>query len=80
MSLLQPPVPPGHPAPTITVNGQPWSWHATLTVASLLEDQGFHANAVATALNGHFVARQARDATMLKPGDQLTVFQAIVGG
>ncbi|NRF71471.1 sulfur carrier protein ThiS [Aquincola sp. S2] len=66
--------------PTITVNGTPRDWSPNLTVAALLHERGVAPDAAATALNGEFVARSARDHTPLQPGDQLTVFQAIVGG
>lgn len=35
---------------------------------------------VATALNGRFVPRAARSATPLSDGDQVLLFQPIVGG
>ncbi|MBA4344192.1 MAG: thiamine biosynthesis protein ThiS [Methylibium sp.] len=35
---------------------------------------------VATALNGQFVARDARAATLLSDGDQVLLFKPIVGG
>jgi sulfur carrier protein len=65
---------------TVLVNGEPWPWQPDLQVAQVLETMQAPANSVATALNGHFVARGLRDQTPLKPGDALTVFQAIVGG
>jgi sulfur carrier protein ThiS len=36
--------------------------------------------ACATAVNGHFVPREARAVTLLQPGDAVTTFRAIVGG
>ena len=38
------------------------------------------ADKVATARNGEFVAREARATTLLQDGDQVLLFQAIVGG
>lgn len=55
-------------------------WSEGLTVADLLQAQGMAPEQVATALNGHFVARPARAQAALRPGDTLTTFQAIVGG
>jgi sulfur carrier protein len=71
---------PNEPVSNVSVNGQPQPWLPGLDVATLLQRQGQAADAVATALNGHFVPRDARPHTLLQPGDQLTVFQAIVGG
>ncbi len=51
-----------------------------LTLAALLDAQGVDAAAVATAVNGEFVAREQRGATALQPGDEVLTFQAIVGG
>lgn len=51
-----------------------------LTLAALLDAQGVDAAAVATAVNGGFVPREARQTTVLKPGDTVLTFQAIVGG
>jgi sulfur carrier protein len=68
---------------TLILNGQPLSFETPwtpLTIASLLERQGYTAEAVATALNGNFISRAQRDKTPLQSGDHLTVFQAIVGG
>ena len=53
---------------------------AGLTLAALLESQEVNAEQVATAVNGAFVARMQREATVLKPGDTVLTFQAIVGG
>ena len=41
---------------------------------------GKERNPVATAVNGHFVPREARADTPLWPGDALIAFHAIVGG
>ncbi|OGB17986.1 MAG: thiamine biosynthesis protein ThiS [Burkholderiales bacterium RIFCSPHIGHO2_12_FULL_67_38] len=51
-----------------------------LTLAALLEAQGVDVNKVATAVNGEFVPRGLRASTVLKPGDTVLTFQAIVGG
>jgi sulfur carrier protein len=67
-------------ATTVQVNGEHWPWQPGLQVAQIIESLEKPANSVATALNGHFVPRSQREHTPLKPGDVLTVFQAIVGG
>lgn len=51
-----------------------------LTLAALLTAQGVQATQVATAVNGEFIPRTQREATVLKPGDTVLTFQAIVGG
>ena len=51
-----------------------------LTLAALLAERGVNAEQVATAVNGEFVPRTRRDVTVLKPGDTVLTFEAIVGG
>jgi sulfur carrier protein len=51
-----------------------------LTLAALLSAQQVNAGQVATAVNGTFVPRTQRETTVLKPGDTVLTFQAIVGG
>jgi len=51
-----------------------------LTLAALLAAQGVQATQVATAVNGEFIPRTQREATVLKPDDTVLTFQAIVGG
>lgn len=51
-----------------------------LTLAALLSAQGVNAEQVATAVNGGFIPRTQRATTLLKPGDTVLTFQAIVGG
>ncbi len=51
-----------------------------LTLAALLAAQGVQTTQVATAVNGEFIPRTQREATVLKPGDTVLTFQAIVGG
>jgi len=64
----------------VLVNGQAFAGGAGLSLAELLLQLGEPADQVATALNGQFVARPERAHTPLQPGDQVTVFKAIVGG
>ena len=66
--------------PVFHVNGEPQTWSPGLTLAELLHRRGDAPQAVATALNGQFVPRQARAQTTLRAGDALTIFEAIVGG
>ncbi|MBL8389022.1 MAG: sulfur carrier protein ThiS [Hydrogenophaga sp.] len=64
----------------LTFNDQPLPCPRGLTLAQLLESQGVDGTAVATAVNGHFVPRAQRAATILQPHDRVLTFQAIVGG
>jgi sulfur carrier protein len=51
-----------------------------LTLAALLAAEGVPPERVATAVNGSFVARAQRACTVLRPGDTVLTFEAIVGG
>jgi sulfur carrier protein len=50
------------------------------TLAELVAGQGFAATAVATAVNGDFVPRQARAATLLSGGDKVEIVAPRQGG
>jgi sulfur carrier protein len=63
-----------------TLNQEPQPWREGLSVAALLAEQGRAPAAVATALNGAFVPRGQREATLIQPGDELTLIQPITGG
>ena len=65
---------------TVRLNEQTLPWRNGLTLAALLGDQQVNAEQVATAVNGAFVPRTQRGATVLQPGDTVLTFQAIVGG
>jgi sulfur carrier protein len=67
------------PAP-IHLNDQAVPWRPGQSVADLLATHGLAPQAVATALNGQFVSRDARHTLLLQPGDQLSVLRAITGG
>ena len=62
------------------LNQQARPWREGLSVAALLQEQGRAAESVATALNGVFLPRARREATLLQPGDELTLIQPITGG
>jgi sulfur carrier protein len=65
---------------TIVLDGQPHSLPVKTTLAALVEQLGHPANAVSTAVNGQFVARAERADCVLQAGDQVLLFQPIVGG
>jgi sulfur carrier protein len=65
---------------SVLVNGTPHPWRLGLTVADVIDERAIDAAAVATAVNGHFVARSERQETPLWPDDRLVAFSAIVGG
>lgn len=64
---------------TIQVNTEPRDVQAA-TLADALSELGFHSPAIATALNGEFVPRGAREATVLRNGDCLEVLAPMQGG
>lgn len=63
----------------IIVNAEPREIVETTLLAALYE-LGFASPAVATALNGNFVPRTARESTTLKDGDRLEVLAPMQGG
>jgi sulfur carrier protein len=64
---------------SIRLNGEPLETEAR-TLADLVAGQGFAENAVATAVNGAFVPRQARAATLLAEGDKVEIVAPRQGG
>jgi sulfur carrier protein len=64
----------------ITVNGQAREVAEGSTLADLIAELAASPQALATAVNGDFVARDLRAAHLLKPGDQVFTFQPITGG
>jgi sulfur carrier protein len=53
---------------------------AARTLAELVAGQGFAQTAVATAVNGAFVPREARAATLLSGGDKVEIVAPRQGG
>ncbi len=64
----------------ITVNGQPREVPAGSSLADLVAQLADTPQALATAVNQEFVAREARAARLLQAGDQVFTFQPITGG
>jgi sulfur carrier protein len=67
------------PRTAIVVNGEPVETPAR-TLAELVAGQGFSATAVATAVNGDFVPREARAARLLAGGDTVEIVAPRQGG
>lgn len=63
----------------ITVNAKPHETSAQ-ALGAVLQELGFAGKAIATAVNGQFIPRDARDGTVLKDGDQLEVLAPMQGG
>ncbi|WP_416760601.1 sulfur carrier protein ThiS [Roseateles sp. So40a] len=68
------------PSITVRLDERAVSLPAGATLAQLLDAEHREPVAVATALNGRFVPRDARAATALRDGDVVLFFQPIVGG
>lgn len=64
----------------ITLNGEARQLPAGSTLADVLATSGQPAATFASAVNGEFVARDARATTPLADGDAVFTFQAITGG
>ena len=65
---------------TIQLENGPRSLAAGSSLADLLVELEHEEKAVSTAVNGQFVPRSQRSATVLQNGNTVLVFQAIVGG
>lgn len=65
---------------TILLDEHPRELPTGLSLAELLTLLAREPHSVATAVNGQFVAREARPGTELHEGDQVLLFQPIVGG
>ena len=50
------------------------------TLAVLIEERGLDPNSVATALDGLFVTRTAREATVLNNGAKIEILEPMQGG
>jgi sulfur carrier protein len=64
----------------ITLNGAPQGVAPQTTLAALIAATGQAPEALATAINGEFVARGARAERELLDGDAVFTFQPITGG
>lgn len=63
----------------ILVNAEPRDI-TSATLAEALAELGFDSPAIATAINGQFVSRDARPTTPLAAGDRLEVLAPMQGG
>jgi sulfur carrier protein len=63
----------------IRLNGERFDTDAR-TLAELVAGEGFAETAVATAVNGAFVAREARAATLLTQDDKVEIVAPRQGG
>lgn len=64
----------------VTLNGEPKQLQSGATLADLVASIGEQPQALATAVNGEFVPREARAQTLLNEGDAVFTFQPITGG
>jgi sulfur carrier protein len=65
---------------TVALDGKPHQIPAGTTLAALVAGLGHAPNAVATAVNGRFVARGLREGLQLQADDAVLLFQPIAGG
>lgn len=65
---------------TVTINGAARELPPGQTLADLIATLGTPPPALATAVNGEFVARDARGKCQLRDGDAVFTFQPITGG
>lgn len=64
----------------VTLNGEARSLHEGATLADLIASLTEQPQALATAVNGEFVPRDARAQVPLCEGDAVHTFQPITGG
>jgi sulfur carrier protein len=64
----------------ITLNGETRTEPVGISLAELIASLGATPQSLATAINQHFVPRDARAARILADGDAITTFQPITGG
>jgi sulfur carrier protein len=65
---------------TVTLNGEPREIESSATLADLIATVAEQPQALATAVNGEFVPRDARSQVRLRDGDAVFTFQPITGG
>lgn len=65
---------------TISLNGATHQLDPGATLVELLSLMGQSPQSLATAVNGEFVAREARGERILRDGDVVFTFQPITGG
>jgi sulfur carrier protein len=64
----------------IKLDGAPRMLALGTSLAVLVHELGHAPASVGTAVNGSFVARAQRDGRVLQAGDEVLLFQPIVGG
>ena len=67
-------------SPGVRVSDDVVAWREGLDLEAVVSARGVDPKAIATAVNGMFVARGERAALRLRPGDQVVLVAAIVGG
>ena len=65
---------------SIMLNGETRTEPDGISLAELIASLGHPPQSLATAINQHFVPRDARAARILMDGDSITTFQPITGG
>lgn len=71
---------PLNPPSVLTLNGAPLAFAAPLSVAQLVESQGWAAKRIAVERNGSLVPKSQHAATWLSAGDRVEIVVAVGGG
>ncbi len=68
------------PGMRVVLNGKPVLVTENTTLSELLTLEKINPKSCATAVNGNFIARNARDQKVLRADDQVMTFEPITGG
>lgn len=64
----------------IELNGEPFTYHESGTIASLLEIKALNGRRVAVMVNDAIVKKARFEETRLQPGDRVEIIQMVGGG
>lgn len=70
----------GMPGMRVLLNGKPVLVAENTTLSELLACEQINPKTCATAVNGNFIAKDARDQKVLSADDQVMTFEPITGG
>jgi sulfur carrier protein len=67
-------------APTITLNGDPYTIDGDVRLVALLERLGMRERRVAVEINREIVPKASYAQTVIKPGDNVEIINFVGGG